>query len=153
MQSYVPKRSFTATNVKSICLLANSRQADLIGSKIMQNLRRVSNDTVEFHGYGGDWMKKEGFEPTVDFDIDLMQDKQFHTYRKTKTAHEAMYFKWNPLNLVNKGYVRKTDDVFENVSKLPQICVLTERRFCVIADECRAAKKNLPEPSRCDLEH
>ena len=135
MQSYIPKRSFTATNVKSICLLANSRQADLIGSKIMQNLRRVSNDTVEFHGYGGDWMKKEGFEPTVDFDIDLMQDKQFHTYRKTKTAHEAMYFKWNPLNLVNKGYVRKTDDVFENVSsRLPQNGVLTER-FCVIADE------------------
>ena len=61
-------------------------------------------------------MKKEGFEPTIDFDIDLMQDKMFHTYRKTKTAHEAMYFRWNPLNLVNKGYVRKTDDVFENVS-------------------------------------
>ena len=153
MQSYVPKRSFTATNVKSICLLANSRQADLIGSKIMQNLRRVSNDTVEFHGYGGDWMKKEGFEPTVDFDIDLMQDKQFHTYRKTKTAHEAMYFKWNPLNLINKGYVRKTDDIFENVSsRLLQIGVFTDR-FCVIADERGAAQKNLPESSRCDLEH
>ena len=152
MQSYVPKRSFTATNVKSICLLANSRQADLIGSKIMQNLRRVSGDTVEFHGYGGDWMKKEGFESTVDFDIDLMQDKQFHTYRKTKTAHEAMYFKWNPLNLVNKGYVRKTDDVFENVSRLTQIGVLTDR-LCVIADERRVAKENLPESSRCDLEH
>ena len=27
-----------------------------------------------------------------------------------------MYFRWNPLNLINKGYVRKTDDVFENVS-------------------------------------
>lgn len=75
MQTYVPKRNFTASSVKSICLLANSRQADLIGSKIMQNLRRISNDTVEFHGYGGDWMKKEGFQPTVDFDIDLMQDK------------------------------------------------------------------------------
>ena len=117
MQTYVPKRSFTASNVKSICLLANSRQADLIGSKIIQNLRRVSGDQVVFHGYGGDWMKKEGFEATLDFDIDLLADKQFHTYRRTKTAHEAMYFKWNPMNLINKHYVRKTDDAFENVSK------------------------------------
>ena len=70
MHSYIPKRSFTATNVKSICMLANSRQADLIGSKIIQNLRRVSGDSVSFHGYGGDWMKKEGFEPTMEFDID-----------------------------------------------------------------------------------
>ena len=156
MQSYVPKRSFTATNVKSICLLANSRQADLIGSKIMQNLRRVSNDTVEFHGYGGDWMKKEGFEPTVDFDIDLMQDKQFHTYRKTKTAHEAIYYKWNPLNLVNKAYVRKTDDVFENVS-----CCCREDRASLISvlfhafldDESGCAQEDLPKSSGRDLEH
>ena len=61
MFTAVPKRSFTASNVKSLCLLANSRQADLIGSKIIQNLRRVSGDSVSFHGYGGDWMKKEGF--------------------------------------------------------------------------------------------
>lgn len=27
-----------------------------------------------------------------------------------------MYFKWNPFNLINKGYVRNTDDMFENVS-------------------------------------
>lgn len=61
-------------------------------------------------------MKKEGFEPTIDFDIDAMVDKQFHTYRRSKTAHENMYFKWNPLNFINKHYVRKTDDAFENVS-------------------------------------
>ena len=118
MQTSLAKRSFTASNIKSICLLANSRQADLIGSKIMQNLRRVSGDTVSFHGYGGDWMKKEGFEPTMEFDIDVMCDKQFHTYRKTKSANENIFFRWNPMNLINKGYVRKTDDAYANVSLL-----------------------------------
>ena len=97
-------------------MLANSRQADLIGSKIMQNLRAVSNDSVHFTGYGGEWMKKEGFEPTIDLDMDMLQDKQFHTYRKTKTANEAIYFKWNPMNFVNKAYVRNTDDAYNNVS-------------------------------------
>ena len=72
MQTSVPKRSFTAQNVKNICLMANSRQADLIGSKIISNLRRVSGDTVNFYGYGGDWMKKEGLESTVDVDIDMI---------------------------------------------------------------------------------
>ena len=146
------KRNFTASNVKQICLLANSRQADLIGSRIIQNLRRVSGDSVQFTGYGGEWMKKEGFEPTIDMDMDMLTDKQFHTYRKTKSANEAIYFKWNPMNLVNKGYVRKTDDVVENVSRFSQKRLLTEH-FCFIADERRAAQENLPEPSRCDLEH
>ena len=132
MFSSVPKRSFTASSMKSICLLANSRQADLIGSKIIQNLRRVSGDTVSFHGYGGDWMKKEGFEPTIDIDIDMMQDKMFHTYRKTKNANEALYFKWNPFNLVNKHYVRQTDDAYQNVSEpfcqlLTRVCLVDER--------------------------
>ena len=112
----MPRRSFTASNVKSICLLANSRQADLIGSKIIQNLRKVSNDSVAFSGYGGNWMKKEGFEPTIEFDLDMMCDKQFHTYRKTKNVNETLFFRWNPMNLVNKSYTRKTDDAYANVS-------------------------------------
>ena len=116
MQTHFSKRNFTASNIKSICLLANSRQADLIGSKIIQNLRKVSGDSVQFTGYGGEWMKREGFEPMVDLDMDIMQDKQFHTYRKTKTANEDLYFKWNPFNLVNRGYIRKTDDAYNNVS-------------------------------------
>lgn len=118
MQGYLPKRSFTAQSVKSICLLANSRQADLIGSKIIQNLRRVSGDQVSFHGYGGDWMKKEGFEPTLEFDLDMMADKTFHTYRKTKNHNEILYFRWNPLNLVNKHFVRQTDDAYESMMRV-----------------------------------
>ena len=54
----------------------------------------------------------------MEFDIDQMQDKQFHTYRKTKTANENFYFKWNPMNLINKSYVRKTDDNFENMMNI-----------------------------------
>ena len=64
-------------------------------------------------------MRKEGFEPTIDLDLDLLVDKQFHTYRRTKTANEILYYKWNPMNLVNKHYIRKTDDAFENVSRSP----------------------------------
>lgn len=120
MQTSVPRRSFTASNVKSICLLANSRQADLIGSKIMQNLRKVSNDSVAFSGYGGNWMKKEGFEPTIEFDMDMMVDKQFHTYRKTKNVNETLFFRWNPMNFINKTYKRKTDDAYTNVSSSTQ---------------------------------
>ena len=118
MQGYVPRRSFTASNIRSVCMLANSRQADLLGSKIIANLRKVSGDQVTFTGYGGEWMKREGFESTYDFDIDVMADKTFHTYRKTKTANESLYYKWNPMNLVNKHYVRQTDDAYENLMRI-----------------------------------
>ena len=146
------KRNFTASNVKQICLLANSRQADLIGSRIIQNLRRVSGDSVQFTGYGGEWMKKEGFEPTIDMDMDMLTDKQFHTYRKTKSANEAIYFKWNPMNLVNKGYVRKTDDAFNNVSAQEKDLIKWLRNLTYdcsfpIAHARRCAKEDLPESS------
>ena len=118
MQGYVPRRSFTASSMRSVCLLANSRQADLIGSKIIQNLRKVSGDKIIFTGYGGEWMKREGFDPTYDIDIDAMADKTFHTYRKTKTANESLYYKWNPLNLINKHYVRETDDALDRAMRI-----------------------------------
>ena len=84
MNNSVSKRHFSAS-VQNICILANSRQADLIGSRIIKNLRRVSGDQISTSGYGGAWMKKEGFEPTIDFDIGMFADKTFSTYRKTKT--------------------------------------------------------------------
>ena len=101
------RRNF-ASDVRTICILANSRQADLIGSKIIQNLNQITKDTdteVEFVGYGGAWMKKEGFDSTVEVDLDQFADKTFTTYRKTKTQ-EQLYFKWNPMNLINKHYTR-----------------------------------------------
>lgn len=111
------KRAF-ATDVRTVCILANSRQADLIGSRIIQNLNEASAGKVDlqFVGYGGPWMKKEGFDPTIEVDIGKFPDKTFTTYRKTKTSSEDLYFKWNPFNLVNKHYTRATDDLYDSVS-------------------------------------
>ena len=36
-------------------------------------------------------MASEGFEQTINFNIDELMDKAFHTYRKTKTHNEALY--------------------------------------------------------------
>ena len=107
------KRNF-ASDIRTVCILANSRQADLIGSKIIRNLNEVSAGQAEikYIGYGGPWMKKEGFDPTVEVDIDQFADKTFTTYRKTKTTKE-LFFRWNPMNLINKHYTRSTDDIYE----------------------------------------
>ena len=99
----------------------------------------MSGGQVDFFGYGGHWMQEEGFNNTFDVDIDKLPSKEFHTYRKTKVLNESIYFRWNPFNLVNKHYVRKTDDQYELVSfsfKTWQI---------VLADVTRLAKSYLPE--------
>ena len=67
-------------------------------------------------------MKQEGFDPTIEVDIDQFADKTFTTYRKTKTQ-EQLYFKWNPWNLINKHYTRQTDDVRDSVSMV-LICLI-----------------------------
>lgn len=47
------QRHFSQIN-KTVCLMANSRQADLVGSKIMATLKEVSGcDDFQFYGYGG----------------------------------------------------------------------------------------------------
>jgi len=48
-----------AAQKHSVCIMANSRQHDVVGARVMQKLREVSNDSIEFTGYGGEWMKKE----------------------------------------------------------------------------------------------
>ena len=46
-------RAFSS-NAKNVCILANSKQADLIGSKIMTSLKAVSGGAdINFYGYGG----------------------------------------------------------------------------------------------------
>ena len=44
-----------STNMKRVCMLAHSRQADLQGAKIMQALKTVNDGQyeLEFYGYGG----------------------------------------------------------------------------------------------------
>ena len=63
-------------------------------------------------------MKKEGFEPTVDFDIGQFMDKTFTTYRKTKSFKEDIFFRWNPFNLTNKHFTNETDKVYDQVSSI-----------------------------------
>ena len=55
MLSKQAKRRFSTHGInKSVCILANSKQADLIGSKIMASLKAVSgHEDIEFFGYGG----------------------------------------------------------------------------------------------------
>lgn len=39
---------------KTVAILANSKQGDIVGQKIMQNLKAVSGlDDLNFFGYGG----------------------------------------------------------------------------------------------------
>lgn len=50
------KRNFGASNNlnKTVAIMANSKSGDIIGQKIMQNLKTVSGvDDFNFFGYGG----------------------------------------------------------------------------------------------------
>jgi hypothetical protein len=60
-------------------------------------------------------MASEGFEQTINFNIDELMDKAFHTYRKTKTHNEVVYYKWNPFNLVNKHMTRNSDHAYDKL--------------------------------------
>ena len=109
MFSCQSKRCFGSSS-KTICILANSKQADLIGSKIIHNLKVVSNDKdIKFVGYGGMHMQKEGMHDKIEFDVGELFDKTFHTFRKAKTFSEAIYYRWNFINLINKHYTRNTN--------------------------------------------
>ena len=103
----------------------------------MKKLKTVSGegDNLTFHGYGGPWMKKEGLQTTVDFDIGHFMDKTFTTYRKTKTFNETIYFRWNPFNLVTKHFTRNTDQVFE---------VVSYKYYLALDDASRTAEEDLP---------
>ena len=107
------KRNFSQLN-KTVCILANSTQADLIGSKIMASLKDVSGvDDFDFFGYGGTHMAAEGMLDTTQFDVSNFFNKTFHTYRKTKLFNETMYFRYHGLNWLNKHYTRRTEDIFD----------------------------------------
>ena len=98
---------------KRVCILANSRQADLTGSKVMKSLKKHSASELEFFGYGGKHMAAEGFRNDFNFDLDNLLDKTFHSFRKSKTNNVHNHWKWNPFNLVNKHYTRNADQVYD----------------------------------------
>ena len=82
----------------------------------MSAIKKLGGNDLKFFGYGGQWMQKEGFDQTFDFNIDNLMDKTFHSYRKSKTNHISNHYKWTPFNLVNKHYTRNADQVFDNMS-------------------------------------
>lgn len=50
------KRNFSSSSGvnKTVAILANSKSADIVGQKIMQNLKAVSGvEDFNFFGYGG----------------------------------------------------------------------------------------------------
>ena len=100
---------------RKLCILANNRQADLIGSKMIREIKAISDEDVDIYGYGGKWMAKEGFQNEFDVDIDQLEDKTFHTYRKSKTNTEANHWKWNPFNLVNLHYMRNANHMLDDM--------------------------------------
>lgn len=108
----------------------------------MNKLKAVSGDSVTFTGYGGQWMKKEGFQATVDLDINQFCDKTFTTYRKTKVHNETIFFRWNPFNLINKHFTRQTDHMYDQVS-LPSS----------VDDGRRAAQEDLPVATLSHPQH
>jgi adenine deaminase len=69
---------------RNMCMLANGRQADLVGAKIIRSVKALSTSDVNFFGYGGYRMAKQGFQNTLDINIDDMMDKEFHTFRRSK---------------------------------------------------------------------
>jgi len=93
--------------------MANSKQHDIVGARLMRKLSAMSNDSIEFTGYGGSHMKRDGLNSTLDFDLEMVPNKEFVTYRKGRNMNEESNAKWNPFNLVNKHFTRKTNHVYD----------------------------------------
>lgn len=111
----------------------------------MNKLKAVSGEELTFTGYGGSWMKKEGFTPTVEFDVGNFMDKTFTTYRKTKAFNESIFFRWNPFNLVNKHFTRNTDQIYELVS--------LKKIFNTVDDGVLTTKENTSEQTISHPKH
>lgn len=122
------KRTYSANNKlnKTVCIMANSKQGDLVGQRIMQNLKQVSGvQDLEFFGYGGAAMQREGMAGSIDVDLDDFMSKEFTTWRKTKNYNELQYStKYHFLNFINKHFVRNSNSIlkqFDNVEAAKRI--------------------------------
>jgi hypothetical protein len=73
------KRHFSSSNGnlnKTVCILANSKQGDIVGQRIMQSLKSVSGvEDFDFFGYGGKAMAREGMAGQVEVDLDDFNGK------------------------------------------------------------------------------
>jgi hypothetical protein len=122
MLSTAVKRNFSSHGRlnKTVAIMANSKSGDLVGQRIMQSLKAVSGvQDFDFFGYGGAAMKAEGMAGGIEVDMDDMMNKEFITTRKTKTYSEVQYStKYNFLNLINKHFVRGTNNLIEQFDKV-----------------------------------
>lgn len=117
------KRGYSSNNSrlnKSVCVMANTKSGDLVGQKLMQNLKVVSGvEDFAFFGYGGPAMKQEGMAATIDLDMDDLQNKEFVTTRKTKNYSEVQYStKYNFVNLINKHFVRGSNQILNQFDQI-----------------------------------
>jgi lipid A disaccharide synthetase len=88
MQRTSNLRLFSSIN-KSIVILANSKSADIVGGRIMNKLQQVSNvNDFDYFGYGDVHMMNAGLKVS-EFDLSNFKEKQFYTFRKTKTFEES----------------------------------------------------------------
>lgn len=59
-------------------------------------------------------MQAEGFKNTFDMSLDSLPDKGVHSFRKAKTNNKYNFYRWHPLNLTNRAFMRETDYAFES---------------------------------------
>ena len=123
MLSTAVKRHFSASNGnlnKTVCILANSKQGDIVGQRIMSSLKSVSGvEDFDFFGYGGQAMTREGMAGQVEIDLDDFNGKDFVTHRKTKSYNELQYStKYKFVNFVNKHFVRNSDNMLAQLDKV-----------------------------------
>ena len=119
----VQTRLFATSNGglnKSVCIMANSKQGDIVGQRIMSNLKAVSGvDDFDFFGYGGPAMSKEGMSGQIEVDLDDFMGKTFHTFRKTKNYSEVQYStKYHFLNFINKHFTRNSNNILAQFDKI-----------------------------------
>lgn len=122
MLSTAVKRNFSSQSGlnKTVAILANSKSGDLVGQRIMQSLKAVSGvQDFDFFGYGGPAMRREGLAAGIEVDMNDMMNKEFITTRKTKNYSEVQYStKYNFLNLINKHFVRGTNNLLEQFDRV-----------------------------------
>ena len=123
MLSTAVKRHFSSSNAhlnKTVCIMANSKQGDLVGQRVMANLKQVSGvEDFNVFGYGGQAMTREGMAGQIDVNMDDFNGKDFVTFRKTKNYSEVQYStKFKFVNFINKHFVRRSGDILDQFDQI-----------------------------------
>lgn len=114
--------------------MANSKSGDIIGSRILSELKAVSgNEEFNIYGYGGDKLKAAGMNHGIEFDMENCADKTYYSYRKARNYSEAAYaFKWSRLNMPNIEYITKANNLFDELKRIELPKKLSQVRPSVV---------------------